>query len=62
MPKKLKRGDPLGFFNIRSVEKLRRGGTLWENFFFEKKVSQSRKYSKGVEYPLAPLSFLNDTT
>ena len=52
---KIERRDPLGFFNIRSVGKLQKieGGTLWE-FFFRKKVSQSRKYS------LVPLSFLDD--
>ena len=62
MPKKLKRGDPLGFFNIRSVGKLKKieEGTLWGKFFFRKKVSQSRKYSKRVEYPLVPLNFLDD--
>ena len=45
MPKKTERGDPLGFFNIHSVAKHQKnaGGTLWENFFFEKKVSQCRK-------------------
>ena len=58
MPKKLK-GGPFGFFNIRSVGKLQKieGGTLWE-FFFEKKVSQRRKYSKAA--PFGPLSFLDD--
>ena len=49
MPKKTERGDPLGFFNIHSVAKHQKnaGGTLWENFFFEKKVSQCRKKMKG---------------
>ena len=64
MPKKLKRGTLWDFStsvlseNSKKIE----GGTLWGNFFFEKKVSQSRKYSKGVEYPLVPLSFLDDVT
>ena len=51
---KTERGDPLGFFIIRSVGKLQKieGGTL----FFEKKVSQSPKYSKGV--PFGPFAFL----
>ena len=61
MPKKLKRGYTLGFFKIRSVGKLKKlkGGPFGE-IFFRKKVSPSRKYSKAVEYPLVPLSFLDD--
>ena len=59
MTKKTERGDPLGFFNIHSVGKYQKieGGPFGE-IFFPKKVSQNRKYSK--EYPLAPLSFLDD--
>ena len=36
---KTERGDPLGFFNIRSVGKLEKieGGTLWGKIFFRKK-------------------------
>ena len=45
MPKKIERGDPLGFFNIHSVakhqEKCR--GTLWEKIFFEKKSRSAEK-------------------
>ena len=43
---KTERGDPLGFFNIRSVGKLQKneGGPFGKKFF-RKKVSQSRKYS-----------------
>ena len=40
-----------------NIKKLKGDGTLWW-IFFEKKVSQSRKYSKGV--PIGPLSFLDD--
>ena len=49
MPKKTERGDPLGFFNIHSVQNIKKnaGGTLWGNFFFRKKVSQCRKKMKG---------------
>ena len=48
MLKKTERGDPLGFFNIYSVAKQQNieGGTLWENFFSEKK-SQCLKKLKG---------------
>ena len=51
MPKKMKEG-PFGFFNIYSVGKYQKieGGT------FQKKDSQSRKYSKGV--PFGPIEFL----
>ena len=58
MPKKLKRGTLWDFStsvlseNSKKIE----GGPFGENFF-SKKVLQSRKYSKGVEYPL---SFLDD--
>ena len=42
---KTERGDPLGFFNIHSVGKYQKieEGPFGENFFSEKKVSQSRK-------------------
>ena len=56
--KKTERGDPLGFFNIRSVRKLQKklkGGPFGE-IFFRKKVSQRRKYSKAV--PFGPFEFL----
>ena len=49
----------LGYIpNIRSVGKLQKieGGPFGEKIFFEKKVSQSRKYSKGV--PFGPFEFL----
>ena len=57
MPKKLKEGDPLGFLNIHSVGKYQKKlrGPFGE-FSFRKKVSQSRKYSKGV--PFGPFEFL----
>ena len=54
---KTERGDPLDFStsvlseNSKKIE----GGTLW-GFFFEKKVSQRRKYSKAV--PFGPFEFL----
>ena len=49
MPKKTER-DPLGFFNIHSVGKYQKveGGPFGQKFFFRKKVSRSRKYSKRV--------------
>ena len=58
MPKKLKGGTLWIFqhpFCRKTLKKLR-GGTLWGNFFFEKKVSQRRKYSKAV--PFGPFEFL----
>ena len=60
MPKKLKGGDPLGFFNIRSVGKPQKkieGGTHW-GIFFEKKSHRAENTLR--EYPLVPLSFLDD--
>ena len=41
---KTERRDPLGFFNIRSVEKLQKkeGGTLWGTFFFEKSLTEPK--------------------
>ena len=49
MLKKTERGDPLGFFNIYSVAKQQNieGGTLWENFFFRKKVAVPKKIERG---------------
>ena len=49
MPKKIERGDPLGFFNIHSVAKHQKnaGGTLWGNFFFEKKSRSAEKNERG---------------
>ena len=56
MPKKLK-GGPFGIFQNPFCPKISKN-CRWDpsvkKNFFEKKVSQSRKYS------LAPLSFLND--
>ena len=59
MPKKLK-GDPLGFFNIRSVGKLQKieGRTLLGISFLEKKSQRAENTLR--EYPLVPLSFLDD--
>ena len=50
--KKTKRGDPLGFFNNHSGGNYQKieGGPFGENFVFLEKVSQSRKYSKGVPF------------
>ena len=59
MPKKLK-GGPFGFFNIRSVGKLQKkmkGGPFGE-FFFEKKSHSAENILR--QYPLVPLSFLDD--
>ena len=49
MPKKTERGDPLGFFNIHSVAKHQKKcrGTLWGNFFFEKKSRSAEKNERG---------------
>ena len=51
MPKKTERGDPLGFFNIHFVGKYQKmeGLTLRREKKFEK-VSQGRKYFKGVPF------------
>ena len=56
---KTERGDPLGFFNIHSVGKHQKieGGPFGE-FFFEKKSHSAEITPR--EYPLAPLSFLDD--
>ena len=55
MPKKTERENPLRFFNIHSVRKYQKieGGPFGD--FFSKKVSQSRKYSKGVHF--GPVEF-----
>ena len=52
MPKNLK-GNPLGFFNIRSVAKHQKieEGTLW-GFFFRKLVSMTKKKQKGGPFSL----------
>ena len=49
MPKKLKGGDPLGFFNIHSVAKhpKKAGGLLGGGKYPKKNVSQCRKELKG---------------
>ena len=61
MPEKLKGGTLWDFSTSVLSEKSKKlKGTLWGKNFFQKKVSQSRKYSKGAEYPLVPLSFLDD--
>ena len=57
MPKKLKRGDPLGFFNIRSVEKLQKkskGGPFGEIFFSKKKSHRA----ENTLSPFGPFEFL----
>ena len=57
---KTERGDPLGFFNIHSVGKYQKieGGFFGGNFFFKKKSHRAENTPR--EYPLAPLSFLDD--
>ena len=47
---KTERGDPLGFFNIRSVGKLQKieGGTFWGTFF-RKKFTEPKSTQR--EYP-----------
>ena len=58
--KKLKGGDPLGFFNIHCVGKYQKieGDPSVKCFFFQK-MSHSVENTLR-EYPLAPLSFLDD--
>ena len=53
-PKKIERGEPLGFFYTQSVAKPKKseGGTLWGKFFFRKKVSQCREQLKGGPFGL----------
>ena len=59
MPKKTEKGDPLGFLNIYFVGKIQKieGGAFGE-IFFEKKSHRAENTLR--EYPLAPLSFLDD--
>ena len=48
---KTERGDPLGFFNIRSVGKLQKklkGGPFGKNFFFEKKSHRAENTLKSL--------------
>ena len=54
------KGGPLGFFSIRAVGKLQKneGGPLGKNLFFEKKSHRAKNTLR--EYPLVPLSFLQD--
>ena len=54
---KTERGDPLGFFNIRSVGKIE-GGPFGENFFSKKKSHRAENTLR--KYPFVPLSFLDD--
>ena len=59
MPKKLKRG-PFGIFQqsfCRKISKIEEG-PFGEKFFFKKKSHRAENTLK--EYPLAPLSFLDD--
>ena len=58
--KKLKRGDPVGFFNIQSVGKYQKieGGSFDEKRFSEKKSHRAENILR--EYPLTPLNFLDD--
>ena len=50
MPKKLE-GDPLGFFNIRSVGKLQKieGGPFGEKVFSKKSLTEPKNTQR--EYP-----------
>ena len=52
---KTERGDPLGFFNIHSVGKYQK----IERVIFLRKKSH-RAENTLTEYPLVPLSFLDD--
>ena len=47
--RKTERGDPLRFFNMHSVVKHQKKcrGTLWGNFFFEKKSRSAEKMKRG---------------
>ena len=56
MPKKLK-GDPLGFFNIYSVGKYQK---IEGNPLVKKNRKSLTAENTRREYPLAPLSFLDD--
>ena len=55
------KGDPLGFFNIQSVENIKKlkGDPSVKNLLFRKRKSH-RAENTLREYPLAPLSFLDD--
>ena len=60
-PKKLK-GGTLWIFQhpfCRKTPKKLKGGTLWGNSFFSKKKSHSAENTLR-QYPLVPLSFLDD--
>ena len=60
MPKKLK-GGPFGIFQhplCRKTPKKLKGDPLRKKFFFEKKSHRGEKTLR--EYPLVPLSFLDD--
>ena len=48
MPLKIKRGDPLGFFNIHSVAKLKKieGGPLGDNFSEKKSHSAEKNWKR----------------
>ena len=66
MPKKLK-GGPLGLFNIRSVGNLQKieVGTFGDIFFGKKSRGRKKTERGGTEnalreYPLVPLSFLDN--
>ena len=58
MPKKKERGDPFGFFNIHSVGKYQKIEVDPPVIFFAKKSHRAENTLR--EYPLAPLSFLDD--
>ena len=59
--RKTERGYPLGIFNIHSVGRYQKieGGHFGESFFFQKKTSHIAENTLR-EYPLTPLSFLDD--
>ena len=58
MPKKTKRRDPLGFFNIPYVAKyFKKEGSPFGDFF-PKKVSQCRKTDRGEPFSLARYGML----
>ena len=60
MPKKLKGGTLWDFSTsvLSENSKKRKGGTVWGNFFFEKNSHRAENTLR--EYPLVPLSFLDD--
>ena len=61
--KKLKGGDPLGFFNIHSVAKHQKnaGGTLWGKIFRKKSLAVPKKM-KGGAFGLARYGMLRGKT